>query len=104
MLAALKLALSRTIDVVASEMALLWPPMTPARAIGPLASAMTIFEESRTYSFSSSATKVSVVTRGTGEDRIAVEFFAVERMHWLREFGHDVVREIDDVVDRVESD
>jgi hypothetical protein len=34
-LAALKFALSRTMEVVPSEMALSRPPMTPAMAIGP---------------------------------------------------------------------
>ena len=39
-----------------------------------------------------------------GEDGVAGELVAIERVHGLREFGHDVVREIDDVVDRIQAD
>ena len=42
--------------------------------------------------------------RRAGVDRIAVEFGAIEGVHGLREFGHDVVREVDDVVFRIETD
>ncbi len=45
-LEALKFALSSTMRVVASEMALPAPPITPASAMAPSASAITRFEGS----------------------------------------------------------
>ncbi len=55
-LAAWKFALSRTMEVVVSEIALSRPPITPAIAIGPAASAMTRFDGVSSYSSSFSAT------------------------------------------------
>ena len=44
---------------------------------------------------------------GTGRaypNELAPEFGAVECMHRLRQFGHDEIGQVDDIVDRVESD
>ena len=55
-LPALKLADSKTMEVVPAEMALSLPPITPAMAMGPEASAMTRFAGEREYVSSLRAT------------------------------------------------
>ena len=40
----------------------------------------------------------------TDKDRCAPQLVAIERMHRLRQFRHDEVRQVDDVVDRVQAD
>ena len=100
-----KLALSSTTRVVFSLMAVSPPPMTPPSAIAPRASAITRLE-------ASDKRVVLVVQRaeplaglgGADENGVTLEQIGVEGVHGLGQLRHHVIRHIDDVVDRVQSD
>ena len=103
MLDALKQALSSTMRVVESEMALSAPPITPASAIAPSASAITRFEGSSRNVSPFSAASFSPA-RAERTKIAAAELVGIEGVHRLRKFRHDEIGDVDDIVDRVQAD
>ncbi len=96
-----KLALSSTMRVVVSPMALPLPPITPASAMAPAASAITRLEGSSVYCFVIERDELLAGLRGADEDRVALQQVGIEGVHGLRQFRHHEIRHVDDVVDRV---
>ena len=99
-----KFALSSTTRVVFSLMALSPPPITPASAMAPRGVGdHQVRRLERVFLVVQRAEALARLRRAD-EDRVALQQVRVERVHRLRQFGHDEVRHVDDVVDRVQPD
>ena len=102
--AAWKLALSRTTRVVLSLMAVSAPPMTPASAMAPAASAITRLAGPRVYSSSFRARKRSPGCAGRTKMVSPRSRSASKACIGWAISAITIVRHVDDIVDRVQAD
>ena len=80
------------------------PPITPASAIGPSASAITRFDGLKLVALVVQRVDLLAGARAAHENRRPVQLVGVERVHGLRQLRQHVVRDVHDVVDRIQSD
>ncbi len=85
-------------------MALSQPPITPASAMAPPASAITRLDGVERVVFAIQRAEPLAGMRAADEDGVALQQVGIEGVHGLRQLGHHEVRHVDDVVDGVEAD
>ena len=95
-----KLAASSRMDVVVSVTSVSSPPMIPAKAIAPSASAMTRSAGVELAQVPVEARELLARARAAHDDPAAAQRLEVEGVERVPEREHDVVRHVDDVRDR----
>ena len=98
-----KYALSSSTVRVESRTSVLAPPMTPATATARAASAMTSIGSASARVCPSRVTTLSAGPGPPDHDVAARQEVAVERVEGMPQLPEDVVRHVDDVVDRAEA-